>query len=246
VSDPRSDPQTVTPPTPVMLDIVPSILSANFLELGRQVRDALDEQVSRLHVDVMDGHFVPNLSMGPHVVECLKPLADERGVALDVHLMVTDPDRHIESFVRAGASIVTVQLETHAHLERLTGRVRDLGAAVGVAINPATPLVMLEEIVSQLDQVLILTVSPGFAGQRFLPWTVDKIVRLRRLLQERGLEHVGIEVDGGLHRDTIGSVVRAGADHAVVGSGVFDGPAGVAENLRRLRDAVREAGNGSA
>jgi len=228
-----------------MIDIVPSLLSADFLELGRQVREVLDEKVTRLHVDVMDGHFVPNLSMGPHVVRCLKPLADEYGAQLDVHLMVTDPARHIEAFVEAGADILTVQQETHAHLERLTGRVRELGAEVGVAINPATPLALLEEIVSQVDQVLVLTVSPGFGGQRFLGWTVDKIARLRRLLVDRGLEKVTIEVDGGIHRDTIGSVVGAGADRAVVGSGVFDGPDTIAHNLRRLRDAARAAAESS-
>ena len=224
-----------------MIEIAPSVLSADFLDLGRQVREVLSEKVARLHVDVMDGHFVPNLSMGPRVVECLKPLADEFNAKLDVHLMVTDPARHIEAFVQAGAAVVTVQLETHAHLERLTGRVRELGASVGVAISPATPLIALEEIVSQIDQVLVLTVSPGFAGQRFLDWTVDKVARLRRLLRQRGLEHVVIEVDGGIHRDTIGSVVRAGADIAVVGSGVFEGPDSISENLRCLREAANEA-----
>jgi ribulose-phosphate 3-epimerase len=224
-----------------VIDIVPSILSANFLELGHEVREVLEQQVTRLHVDVMDGHFVPNLSMGPHVVESLRPLADEYGVKLDVHLMVTDPARHIESFVSAGASILTVQLETHAHLERLTARVRELGAEVGVALAPATPLVALEEIVAQLDQVLILSVSPGFAGQKFIAWTVDKIVRLRRLLDQRGLVQVRIEVDGGIHQQTMPAVVRAGADYAVVGSGVFGGPATIAENLRSLRETAREA-----
>jgi ribulose-phosphate 3-epimerase len=224
-----------------MIEIVPSLLSADFLDLGRQVREVLNEKVTRLHVDVMDGHFVPNLSMGSHVVRCLKPLVDEYGVKLDVHLMVTEPARHIEAFVEAGADVLSVQLETHAHLERLTGRVRELGAEVGVAINPATPLTLLEEILSQVDQVLVLTVSPGFGGQRFLAWTVDKIARLRRLLTDRGLDHVSLEVDGGIHRDTIRSVVRAGADRAVVGSGVFEGPGTITDNLRSLREAAREA-----
>lgn len=222
-----------------MIEIVPSLLSADFSALGDQLRSALSEGVTRFHVDIMDGRFVPNLSMGPHVVRSLRPLTEARGAKLDVHLMVERPEAFVAVFADAGAAAISVHVEATPHLERVVSQIRERGAEAGVAINPATPLGALEEILPELDFVLIMSVNPGFAAQPFLPSAAPKIARLRRLLKERGLARVAIQVDGGIHVETIAQVAQAGADRAVAGSAVFEGEGSIAEKFARLRAAAR-------
>ena len=152
-----------------MIEIAPSILAADFTRLGQQVSDALACGVKRIHVDVMDGRFVPNISMGPFVVKWIKPIVAKAGAIIETHLMIVEPERYIPDFVKAGADLVTVHVETCPHLHRTLQQIRELGAKVGVALNPATPLVMLEEVLDQVDLVLVMTVSPGFGGQEFIP-----------------------------------------------------------------------------
>ena len=203
------------------IEIAPSILAADFARLGAQVQEALDAGARRIHVDVMDGRFVPNISVGALVVAALRPQVQAAGGTLDVHLMILEPERYLEDFARAGAGALTVHVEAAGHLHRTVQAVRAMGVGAGVALNPATPLGALEEILPLLDQVLLMSVDPGFGGQGFIPGSVDKIARLRRLLDERGLEGVDLAVDGGIGEETIGAVARAGATVAVAGSAVF-------------------------
>jgi ribulose-phosphate 3-epimerase len=218
-----------------MIEIAPSILAADFTRLGQQVSDALACGVKRIHVDVMDGHFVPNISMGPFVVQWIKPIVAKAGAIIESHLMIEEPERYISDFVKAGADLVTVHVETCPHIHRTLQQIRELGAKVGVALNPATPLVTLEEILDQVDLVLVMTVNPGFGGQEFIPECLDKIARLRKMLTERKLPQVDIEIDGGVHVGTIAAAARTGATVAVVGTGVFNNAASVAENIAALR-----------
>ncbi|HEX2517602.1 MAG TPA: ribulose-phosphate 3-epimerase [Chloroflexota bacterium] len=225
------------------IEIAPSILAADFAHLGAQVQEALDGGARRIHVDVMDGRFVPNISVGPLVVAALRPLVQAAGGTLDVHLMILEPERYLEDFRKAGAGALTVHAEAAGHLHRTVQAVRAMGVAAGVALNPATPLGALEEILPLLDQVLLMSVDPGFGGQGFIPGSVDKIARLRYLLDQRGLEGVELAVDGGIGEGTIGAVARAGATIAVAGSAVFGPGKSISMNLAALR---REAGAGSA
>ena len=220
------------------IDIAPSILSADFTRLGDQVRDALLAGARRIHVDVMDGEFVPNISMGPLVLEALRSLTDEHEAILEVHLMIVHPERYLAEFRRAGADVIIVHAEACPHLHRTIQAIRELGAKPAVAINPATPLVAIEEVLADVDQVLIMTVNPGFGGQDFIPACLDKIRRLRTMLKARGLAAVEIEVDGGVHGKTIAACVEAGATIAVAGSAVFNAKASVADNLAALRRAA--------
>jgi ribulose-phosphate 3-epimerase len=227
-----------------VIEIAPSILSADFARLGEQVGEALAAGVRRIHIDVMDGHFVPNITMGAIVVEALHPLAVAHDALLECHLMITEPDRYISEFIRAGAGLLTVHVEACLHLHRTVDAIRALGARPGVAVNPATPITALEEVLPEVDLALVMSVNPGFGGQSFIPASVSKIARLRAMLAARGLENIELEVDGGVNTDTISAVARAGATVAVAGSAVFNTRASVAANIAALRGACGGAASG--
>ncbi|MEO8077577.1 MAG: ribulose-phosphate 3-epimerase [Acidobacteriota bacterium] len=213
--------------------IAPSILSADFANLGAQIAAAERGGADLLHVDIMDGHFVPNLTMGPPVVKSIAKVAT---VPLDVHLMIEDPDRFIPAFVEAGAAMISVHVEAVAHLHRTVHLIKSLGARAGVAINPATPVGALEEIAGDLDHVLVMSVNPGFGGQTFIPRSESKIRAIRALLDRRG-SLAPIEVDGGVDSRNAAQIVRAGADILVAGSAIF-GTADPERATRELRAAA--------
>jgi ribulose-phosphate 3-epimerase len=210
-----------------------SILSADFGRLAEQVKEAEDAGVDWIHVDVMDGHFVPNITIGPAVTRAIRAATS---LPLDVHLMISHPERYLEAFVAAGADWLGFHAEATVHLERLIQNVKELGAKAAVTLNPHTPLDCLEYVLQDVDLVLLMTVNPGFSGQKFIRGVLPKIRRLRQLIDERGLE-VLIEVDGGVSLNTIDEIVAAGADVLVSGSGIFnDRP--LAENVRRLKERM--------
>jgi len=216
--------------------VAPSILSADFSRLGEQVREVEAAGADRLHVDVMDGHFVPNLTVGPLVVRWLRPVT---GLPICAHLMVEAPDLLLEEFARAGADQIIVHVEACVHLHRVISRIRELGCRAGVALNPSTPLNSLEEILPDLDEVLIMTVNPGFGGQAFIPASLDKIARLRRVMEEHGAGTMDMSVDGGIDEQTAPQVVRAGANVLVAGAAIFEAAEAPAIALGRLRRAVQ-------
>lgn len=220
------------------IQISASILSADLARLGEQVEETLTEGVRWIHIDAMDGHCVPNLGLGPQTAACLRPITERFGSRLHAHLMLTDPDRYLADFIRAGANSVSVHIESCPHLHRTLQEIRGLGARCGVALNPATPLAALEEILPEVDFVTVMSVEPGFSGQEFISASLDKIARLRRMLDGRGLERVLIAVDGGIHPRTAAAVVRAGARVLVAGSAIFNTAASVTDNLRELRAAI--------
>ena len=185
------------------MEISASILNADFTHLGEQVREALDAGVDRLHLDVMDGQFVPNLSMGPMIAEVLSPLARSAGIPMEAHLMTLTPERLIPAFAVAGVDLLTVHVETCPHLNRTIHQIKELGMRAGVTLNPATPLVSVEEILPDVDLVLVMSVNPGFGGQEYLPASSGRLTRLRQMLESRGLERVDIEVDGGVKYENI-------------------------------------------
>ena len=217
-----------------IVKLAPSILSADFAHLGDQVAEAERAGADRIHVDVMDGHFVPNLALGPVIVESLRRVTR---LPLETHLMVTDPDRFLEEFAAAGADSFLVHWEGNRNLHRTVQRIRALGKRVGVAINPATVSGVLEEIVPDVDQLLVMTVDPGFGHQQFLPTTLPKIGRVRELI-ERLHPECEVEVDGGIDATTAPLAVRAGATVLVAGSSIFGARGGVATAMQRLRTAV--------
>jgi ribulose-phosphate 3-epimerase len=215
--------------------IAPSILSADFARLAEGVHAAEAAGADWIHVDVMDGHFVPNLTIGPPVVAALRRVTH---LPLDVHLMIEQPDRLLEAFVAAGADVLTVHQEACVHLHRTIDRIRELGARPGVSVNPATPITTLTDILPYVDLVLVMSVNPGFGGQRFLPTSTTKIGALRRELDARALARIEIEVDGGIGPDTAGDVVAAGATVLVAGAAIFNASATVADNMAALREAI--------
>lgn len=215
-----------------MIKIAPSILSADFARLGEQVREAQDAGADWIHVDVMDGNFVPNITVGPLVVRALRPIAS---LPLDVHLMIQQPERYLGDFARAGADRLTVHVETCPHLHRTVQQIKELGLAAGVTLNPATPISSLEEILPLVDLVLVMSVNPGFGGQSYIPGSTARIARLRALLDELG-SPAELEVDGGVNASTVATVVEAGASVLVVGSAIFNQRASVRENVQRLRE----------
>ncbi|MCL5024163.1 MAG: ribulose-phosphate 3-epimerase [Nitrospirae bacterium] len=218
-----------------MTRIAPSLLSADFMKLGDEIRAAESAGVDMLHIDIMDGHFVPNITIGPFVVEAIRKTTK---LPLDVHLMIEEPDRYTADFIRAGADYLTVHLEASVHLHRTIHSIKERGIKVGVSLNPATPVGSLDPVLSDLDLVLLMSVNPGFGGQTFIPRTLEKIWRLKELIGERGLSTL-IEVDGGVKYENAREVASAGSDILVMGSAFF-GTAdyhGLTAKLRELLDA---------
>jgi len=220
--------------------LAPSILSADFASLGAQVAAAERGGADQIHLDVMDGHFVPNLTMGPAVVGAVRRVTQ---LPLDVHLMVTDPDRFLDAFAEAGASILTVHAEVLPHLSRTLQAIKRLGCRAGVALNPSTPLTAIEEVAGDVDVVLVMSVNPGFGGQAFLPHSESKIARVRQLLRRVGRD-ADIEVDGGIDQGNIGRVVAAGATMIVAGASIFGtkDPESAARQLKSLAVEAAAAG----
>ena len=220
--------------------ISPSILSADFGRLADEVRSVCAAGADEIHVDVMDGRFVPNLTIGPPVVRALREAAGD--VPLDVHLMIVEPERYLEEFVKAGAAILTVHHEACVHLHRALVRIRELGARAGLSLNPATPAMAIEPVIDELDRVLVMSVDPGFGGQSFIEASLRKIEQARALLEHRGRPGADLEVDGGVDPGNAGRVVAAGADVLVAGAAVFGrGPEDRgrhAERIAALRAAV--------
>lgn len=210
--------------------IAPSILSADFSRLGEEITAVAQAGADVIHVDVMDGHFVPNITIGPLVVKAVRKITD---LPLDVHLMIENPDRYLEDFAEAGADWITVHVETGYHLHRTIHRIKELGKKAGAVLNPATPLETLDYILEDIDLVMIMSVNPGFGGQSFIESSLDKIRRLKKKIDDRGL-NVGIEVDGGVNPKTIGAVSEAGANIFIAGSAVFgqDNYAAVIEEMK--------------
>ena len=213
------------------IKLAPSILSADFSRLGEQVQEAEAGGADWIHIDVMDGHFVPNITVGPLVVRALRPITQ---LPFEVHLMIEHPERYVEDFAQAGANRITVHVETCPHLHRTIQQIRELDCQPGVTLNPATSLSTLEEILPDVDLVLIMSVNPGFGGQSYIPTSTAKIARLRQMLEAID-SHAEIEVDGGIHPDNIAEIAAAGATILVTGSGVFNDQASVAENIQQLR-----------
>ena len=216
--------------------IAPSILSADFARLGDEIAACVDGGADMIHVDVMDGRFVPNLTYGAKVIETVRRLT---ALPIDVHLMVVEPERFFDDFAAAGATMLSIHTEASPHLDRQLGRIRELGCLAGAVVNPATPLAAVEEVAADLDLLLVMTVNPGFGGQKFIEYTVDKVARARRLLTATRSRAM-LQVDGGINRDTIARCWRAGADTFVAGNAVFAAPDPRAE-IGALRALCAEA-----
>ena len=217
-----------------MVKLAPSILSADFARLGEQIDAAARAGADYIHVDVMDGHFVPNITIGAPVVAAIRPLTS---LPLDVHLMIERPERYISDFAKAGADIITVHIEASPHCGSTIKAIKELGARAGVSFNPATPLSAADEVIHQVDLVLIMSVNPGFGGQSFIPETLPRIEQMRKMIDGRkpGIE---LEVDGGINAENAPEIVGAGADVLVAGNSVFKAEDGISGAMQRLREAV--------
>jgi ribulose-phosphate 3-epimerase len=220
-----------------MIELAFSILAADFAHLADEIGRATAGGGTIVHVDVMDGHFVPNITFGPPVVKAIRPVTT---LPLDCHLMIENPDEFIPAFAEAGADMVSVQVEACRHLNRTLQLILDHGMLPGVVLNPATPVEMLSEVLSMVHRVLVMSVNPGFGGQKFLPRSIERIAHLRRLRHELGLNY-RIEVDGGIAHDTVASVVEAGADMLVAGSAIFAPPGQPGKTEENARDFLRIA-----
>ena len=221
------------------LKIAPSILSADFTRLGEQIRAAEEGGADWIHVDVMDGHFVPNITIGPLIAAAARR---STRLPIDVHLMIEHPERYVDAFADAGADYITVHAETCPHLHRTVQQIRARGVRPGVTLNPATPPEAISEILPYVDLVLVMSVNPGFGGQSYIPTSTAKIAKVRRMLSDAGLHHVELEVDGGVSAETIAEVAGAGASVVVAGSAVYNREASPAENIARLRAALPSGG----
>ena len=219
-----------------MVEILPSILSADFARLGEDIYRVEAGGIRMLHIDVMDGHFVPNITLGPPIVKSVRKITK---LTLDVHLMIAAPDRYVEAFVEAGANCVSVHQEACPHLDRTLRMIQAEGAQAGVVLNPGTPVSTLEDVLDVVDYVLVMSVNPGFGGQKFIPRSLDKVRQLVEARRNRGLSFA-IEIDGGAGPANIGDIVKAGVDWVVAGSSVFGAP-DPAQAVRDLSQAAREA-----
>jgi ribulose-phosphate 3-epimerase len=217
-----------------MVGLVPSILSADFTRLGEQVRAAEAAGAQRIQIDVMDGHFVPNITMGPMIVKAVRRCTS---LPLEAHLMIINPQEYIEEFARAGADVIIVHQEVCPHLHRVIQQIKGCGKMAGVALNPSTPVSLLVDVLNLMDLVLIMTVNPGFGGQEFIPEALPKISRVRQMIDARGLK-CDVEVDGGIHEQTAPMVVQAGANLLVAGSAIYNEHESVEQAMNRLRGAL--------
>ena len=224
-----------------MVEIAPSILSADFRRLGKQIAEVEQAGASYIHVDVMDGHFTPNLTVGPFIVEWVRKATK---LPIDAHLMIENPDNFIGAFARAGANMISVHPEATYHLDRTLNHIRQAGCQAGVVLNPATPLAMIEEVIAEVDYVLLMSVNPGFSGQKFIPSSLDKLRRLRDLIRMK-FSPARIEIDGGVGIGNAAEVVAAGAEILVAGSAVF-GAKDPAEALKELLRAAESGGRVTA
>jgi len=216
-----------------MIKIAPSILAANFSKLADEVREVEQAGAELIHIDVMDGHFVPNITMGPIVVEALRPVTN---LPLDVHLMIENPDQYIESFAKAGADYITVHVETCSHLHRTIQLIRSFGVKPGVVLNPHTPIETIQHVLEDIDMVLFMTVNPGFGGQKFIHSVVPKVKQLSTIIKEKGL-NIEIEIDGGINVETIVPCAEAGATIFVAGSAIYN----QTDRTKALQE-IKEAG----
>jgi len=217
-----------------LIKLAPSILSADFARLGEEVAEATKAGADYIHIDVMDGHFVPNITIGAPVVASLRRWTS---LPLDVHLMIEHPEQYISDFANSGANIITVHVEACPHIHRTTQLVKELGVRAGVALNPATPLSLIEEIMPHVDLVLIMSVNPGFGGQVFIPETLEKVTRLRGMLDNKG-SSAELEVDGGITIENVFGLIKAGAKVLAIGNSVFKAKAGISQALQDIREAA--------